>query len=153
MITTEVPLPKDSEITPKHCWVRTEDVVNGNLWRCFPAINCDKTKDVPIDYPGPIGVPITFFDIVMGGRNDGSSGWLWVDKLKGGRIEGSEKELYQRLIVRNLHPALPDKIDLVEWWERMGLHLDVVFLPPEQLPEDVMPVYRRVRTPKKETVL
>jgi hypothetical protein len=28
----------------------------------YEAINCDKTKDIPMDYPGNIGVPITFLD-------------------------------------------------------------------------------------------
>lgn len=28
----------------------------------YPAINVDKTVDIPIDYDGLMGVPITFFD-------------------------------------------------------------------------------------------
>ena len=28
----------------------------------YDAINCDKTKDIPMDYKGAIGVPITFLD-------------------------------------------------------------------------------------------
>ena len=28
----------------------------------FDAINVDKVKDIPVDYPGVIGVPITFLD-------------------------------------------------------------------------------------------
>jgi len=28
----------------------------------YDVINVDKTKDIPMDYKGAIGVPITFFD-------------------------------------------------------------------------------------------
>jgi len=28
----------------------------------YDAINCNKTKDIPMDYEGPIGVPVTFLD-------------------------------------------------------------------------------------------
>ena len=47
---------------PEQLVVRTDYIVNGNLWQCFPVINVDKVKDIPADYPGAMGVPITFLD-------------------------------------------------------------------------------------------
>ena len=66
--------------------------------RIWPIIECSKVEDVPIDYPGPMGVPITFLDIVMGGRNDGSSGFLIIDNIRP-KLNG--KDMFQRFVVVN----------------------------------------------------
>ena len=42
--------------------VKTEDIVNSDLCRMFPVINVDRVKDIPTDYAGMMGVPITFLD-------------------------------------------------------------------------------------------
>ena len=90
--------------------VNTADVVNSDLWRLFPVINVDRVEDIPCDYPGAMGVPITFMNKIQ--RNDGSSGFLLIDTARP-TIDGKQK--YQRLIIRNLRPNLPDEIDIVEW--------------------------------------
>lgn len=100
--------------------VRTADVVNSDLWKLFPAINVDKFKDVPVDYPGVIGVPITALDKI--GCNDGSSGFLVLDMLRP-IING--KPRYQRLLIRNLKPQLPEEIDLAELLERAGVEIEI----------------------------
>ncbi len=121
---------------PKSMMVKTEHIVNGNLWRCFPVINVDKLKDIPVDYPGPMAVPITIvvkynpeqFEIV--GITDNHA------QLETGRVP------YRRIVIRHLHPQLPEEIDLVEWFDRMGEQLDVVFCSPEDIPADAMLLYR-----------
>lgn len=35
------------EAAPARIFVRTVDVVSGDLWRLFPCVNVDRTKDVP----------------------------------------------------------------------------------------------------------
>lgn len=90
-----------------------EEIVNTDLWRLFPVINCDKVKDIPSDYVGAIGVPITILDKM--GLNDGHSGFELIDQCRPS-INGKIK--YQRFIVRNLKPDLPDEIDLLELMEK-----------------------------------
>ena len=104
-------------IVKEHLIVRTEDVVNKGLWRLFPAINCDKTLDIPRDYPGPIGVPITYMD-----KHDPERFEL-IGMTHKGIVRGKRK--YARLIIRHLHPDLPEYIDLTEWFDRMGVPLEV----------------------------
>lgn len=100
--------------------VKTADIVNSDLWRLFPVINCDRAKDIPVDYPGAMGVPITFMDKI--GRNDGSSGFLVIDLCRP-RLNG--RQLYPRLIIRNLRPQLPDEIDLIEWLNNAGVECEI----------------------------
>lgn len=97
--------------------VKTDDIVNKGLWRLFPAINVDKTKDIPIDYPGPIGVPITYMD-----KHDPERFEL-IGMIQCPKING--KNLYKRLCIRNLHPDLPEKIDLIEWFARIKEPLEI----------------------------
>ena len=101
----------------KHLYVRTEDVVNKGLWRLWPVINCDKTLDIPRDYPGLMGVPITYMD-----KHDPEQFEL---VGKGDGLKIGERNVFKRLLIRNLHPDLPEVIDLVEWFERMGEALEV----------------------------
>lgn len=120
---------------PRAAWVKTADVVNGTLWQCFPVINVDRVKDIPSDYPGAMGVPITYLDRHDPNRFEivGRRGHL---RLPGGR------ECYQRIFIRNLHPDLPEVIDLVAWFGRMGVPLD--FAWPEEATggEEIRPEYR-----------
>ena len=101
-----------------HLWVRTEDIVNKGLWRLFPAINCDKTLDIPTDYPGPIGVPITYMDKHEPQRFE-LVGMLPVPEIGGRRI-------FKRLIIRHLHPELPEFIDLAAWLKKTGESLEII---------------------------
>lgn len=73
----------------------------------YDAINVDKTKEIPMDYKGAMGVPITFLDKynpeqfeILGcsyayGRPEG-----WNNSIKmSGTING--KAIYKRLIIKN----------------------------------------------------
>lgn len=122
---------------PRLMIVKTAHVVEGNLWTLFPIINVDRVTDIPCDYPGPMGVPITF----MGNYNPkrfqllGRRGHL---KMPNGR------EVYQRIFVRNLKPVLPEEIDLADWFERMGIHMDVEMLKDAEPGTEIEPIYRSV---------
>ena len=105
-------------MTPEHLYMRTADLIKGNLWQRFPVINVDKTTDIPADYPGMMGVPITFLDkwnpgqfAIYGVTNH------W--KLVNGR------EPFRRILIRNLKPDLPEVIDVAAWFRAMGVPLDV----------------------------
>ena len=116
-------------------WVRTRDVVEGTLWARFPVINVDRVADIPCDYPGPMGVPITFLDKFNPNQFEllGRRGHL---KLGNGR------ECYQRIFVRNLHPTLPDVIDLAAWFRNMGVPLEFVPAGDAERGEDYRCEYR-----------
>lgn len=117
-------------MTPDSLVVRTADVINGNLWRCFPVINVDKVEDIPCDYPGAMGVPITFMSRYI------PEHFEILDCPQELSMENGRKP-YQRIIVRNLHPALSEEIDLAEWFRCMGVPLDVRFMKAEDdLPDD-----------------
>lgn len=74
----------------------------------YDAINVDKTKDIPVDYEGPMGVPITFldkfnpeqFNIVglTAGNIKGMSGMIPDNGKDGPYINGRLK--YGRIIIR-----------------------------------------------------
>lgn len=102
---------------PEHLYVRSDDVVNKGLWKLFPAINVDKTAYIPKDYPGPMGVPITFMDKFC------DSQFELLGKLDNGCIKG--RNLYKRLLIRNLKPDLPEYIDLMEWFAVLGIPLEI----------------------------
>lgn len=104
----------------EHYPIKLKDFLQSGLWRLFPVINVDKVKDIPCDYPGLMGVPITFLSKIR--RNDGSSGFLIVDLIRP-KIQG--KALYRRLIIRNLKPDLPETIDLAEMLKREGVELEI----------------------------
>lgn len=99
--------------------VRTEDIVHRELWRLFPAINVDKVKDTPKDYPGPMGVPITFMDKYNPERFEILGLTRGNTSLENGRIP------YRRIVVRNLMPELPDEVDLAYLLERCGVEIEV----------------------------
>ncbi|RPD43589.1 modification methylase, partial [Hymenobacter sediminis] len=71
----------------------------------YDAINVDKVVDIPYDYPGAMGVPITFLDKynpdqfeILGNEYD-----LNVPKGRG-YVNG--KRMYSRIFIRNLNPQL-----------------------------------------------
>ena len=113
---------------PERLVVPTEQLLNSDLWKVFPGICVDRTKDIPVDYPGAMGVPITAWDKLdreqfeILGLTDGHQ------RLVNGRTP------YRRIVIRNLHPDLPDEIDLAEWFARMGVPLEVDFDEGDALP-------------------
>ncbi len=68
----------------------------------YDAINVDKTKDIPVDYKGAMGVPITFmdkynpaqFEIVKFRKGDDEKDLVYT-------IDGEKKCPYFRILIRN----------------------------------------------------
>ncbi|MDD2652213.1 MAG: adenine-specific methyltransferase EcoRI family protein [Sulfurimonas sp.] len=77
----------------------------------YDAINIDKTKDIPIDYEGVMGVPITFmdkyspeqFEILGATESEGKgfSNGLWNEKSKISQPLINKKRVYKRIFIRN----------------------------------------------------
>lgn len=118
---------------PEHAIINSADIYETNLWRCWPAICVDRLDEIPIDYPGPMGVPITImsrfspeqFELIGISKHE---------KLTNGR------EPYKRIFIRNKAPKMPDKVDLVELFREMGIPID--FQLVRQMPEDAMIIER-----------
>ncbi len=78
----------------------------------YDAINVDKTKEIPYDYEGVIGVPITFldkynpeqFEIIGATESEGKgfSNGLWDSnsRVAQGVVRG--KKVYKRIFIRNI---------------------------------------------------
>ena len=71
-------------------------------------------KDIPEDYDGVMGVPITFLDnynpeqFVVIGISGNLANPLMIDgKRKSGRFYVNGKRLYDRIVIRNKHPEKP----------------------------------------------
>ncbi len=70
----------------------------------YDAINVDVTKEIPVDYAGSMGVPITFLDKY----NPDQFEILGIDRVlveeltgKVSRFRINEKEIYARIIIKN----------------------------------------------------
>ncbi|MBO7723252.1 MAG: hypothetical protein J6S27_05635, partial [Thermoguttaceae bacterium] len=85
----------------------------------YNAIEVGKTADIPLDYVGAMGVPISFLDKynpeqfeVLGcteSEGKGFSNGLWDSDSKVAQpLVGGEKK-YKRLFIRNRHPEKPSK--------------------------------------------
>ena len=72
----------------------------------YDAINVDKTSDIPYNYPGAMGVPITFLDKYNPEQFEiiGQMANTKVDEYNFGYpfIKGNRK--YARILIRNKHP-------------------------------------------------
>lgn len=64
----------------------------------YDAINCDRVSDIPQDYAGAIGVPISFIDKYV------SEQFELLDIIRP-KIE--DRVLYTRIIIKNRHPESP----------------------------------------------
>ena len=80
----------------------------------YDAIEVSKVKDIPEDYDGVMGVPITFLDnynpeqFVVIGISGNLANPLMIDgKRKSGRFYVNGKRLYDRIVIRNKHPEKP----------------------------------------------
>jgi hypothetical protein len=83
------------------------------LYDSYNAINVDKTSDIPMDYYGIMGVPITFLDKynpeqfeIVGEFNNGSDSELDLAKPI---INGVQK--YSRIAIRRRQPPIPYTVD------------------------------------------
>lgn len=83
--------------------ITKEDFINHNLWKLFPTIEVPFTADIPKDYLGTMGVPITFMDKFTPKQ------FIIVDSVKP-VINGRSK--YQRIIIRHTNPPFPKSMDL-----------------------------------------
>ncbi len=77
----------------------------------YEAININVTKDIPMDYDGAMGVPITFmnkyspeqFEILGATESEGKgfSNGLWGKESKVSQPLVSQKRVYKRIFIRN----------------------------------------------------
>lgn len=91
----------------------------------YDAINVDKTSDIPCDYAGVMGVPITFMDkynpdqfeiVGMAAGNTRATGFYFnvpyephpEDRGGCGVVNG--KRVYARYLIRNKHPEEPKEV-------------------------------------------
>lgn len=98
--------------------VKRYDSVEYSMFDNYDAINIDKTTDIPCDYAGIMGVPITFmdkyspdqFEIIglIAGNIRGLAGIESKIGKDGPYINGRLK--YGRVLVRNKHPEPPKKV-------------------------------------------
>ncbi len=78
----------------------------------YDAISVNKVKDIPIDFEGKMGVPITYldkhnseqFEIVGCDMEFAQPVQLENGKIGTGRFYINGRRLYSRIIIRNLHP-------------------------------------------------
>ena len=77
----------------------------------YDAINVDKTKDIPMDYEGVMGVPITFmdkfnpeqFEIIGAGTTNNIEVRSGVFQKPSHKLRGSSRVVYKRLWIRIKH--------------------------------------------------
>lgn len=76
----------------------------------YEAINVDKVKDIPMDYDGVMGVPITFldkynpeqFEIIGATESEGKgfSCGLWIESSKVAQAKVNNKRIYKRVFIK-----------------------------------------------------
>lgn len=86
----------------------------------YDAIEVGKSVDIPCDYAGAMGVPITFmtkynpeqFEIIGATESEGKgfSNGLWDESSGVAQSTVNGKKTYKRIFIRNLHPELPKKV-------------------------------------------
>lgn len=69
----------------------------------FDGINVDKTKDIPMDYPGVIGVPITFIDKYNPDQFEivGQMVTTKIDEFNFGYPYINGEKIYARILIKN----------------------------------------------------
>ena len=109
---TNMEIPKRNEELDLVCRYSPEEYPT---YENYDAIEVSKTSDIPYDYEGLMGVPITFldkynpdqFEIIGITSNDISLKRYWIngfEKYDRPYINGERK--YSRLLIRNKHPRL-----------------------------------------------
>lgn len=86
----------------------------------YDAIEVSKTKDIPLDYEGIMGVPITFltkynpdqFEIIGATESEGKgfSCGLWDPESGVAQAMIDGKRVYKRLFIRNRNPLTPEEL-------------------------------------------
>jgi hypothetical protein len=74
----------------------------------YDAINVDKTSDIPVDYDGAMGVPITFLDKFNPEQFEiiGIDRYTEGNKTPGKRMMINGNEMYARIIIKNKKKSL-----------------------------------------------
>lgn len=69
----------------------------------YDAINVDKTKDIPVDYPGHIGVPITFLDKYNPEQFEiiGQMATTKIDEFNYGYPYVNGNKIYARILIKH----------------------------------------------------
>lgn len=116
---TNLEIPKRNEELDLVCRYSPEDYPN---YDNYNAINVSKTSDIPYDYPGIMGVPITFLDkynpeqfeiVWQASGNTRASAPTNVLKEVGYKVHSEDrggcgvvkgKRQYSRILIRNKHP-------------------------------------------------
>lgn len=73
----------------------------------YDAINVDKTADIPVDYNGVMGVPITFLDKYNPEQFEiiGIDRYVQDNPRYGHRFTINDKEIYARILIRRRQPT------------------------------------------------
>lgn len=100
--------------------IKTKYIVDSDLWRLFPTIEVPYTDGIPSDYPGAMGVPMSALDKINYRGCDRD-----FELLATLRPVIDRKPLYQRLIIRNLHPTLPEEVDLIALLHQWGVEVGI----------------------------
>ena len=77
----------------------------------YNAIEVSKTAEIPCDYDGVMGVPITFLDKYNPDQFEilGIDRYVADNPKPGKRFDLKGKEVYARILIRNRHPEEPRK--------------------------------------------
>ena len=77
----------------------------------YDAIEVGKTSDIPMDYEGVMGVPITFMDKYSPDQFEivGNEEMLEIPRGRG-YVNG--KRMYGRIFIRNRHPTSAPKFEM-----------------------------------------
>lgn len=77
----------------------------------YNAIEVSKTSEIPCDYDGVMGVPITFLDKYNPDQFEiiGIDRYVSDNPKHGKRFDLKGKEVYARILIRNRHPEEPRK--------------------------------------------
>ena len=77
----------------------------------YNAIEVSKTAEIPCDYDGVMGVPITFLDKYNPDQFEiiGIDRYVADNPKPGKRFDLNGKEVYARILIRNRHPEEPKK--------------------------------------------
>lgn len=69
----------------------------------YDAINVNKTKDIPMDYSGTMGVPITFLDKFNPDQFEiiGQMATTKIDEFNFGYPYVNGKKIYARILIKN----------------------------------------------------
>ncbi len=87
--------------------ITKEEFYDSNLWRLFPVLEIPCFKDIPSDYLGAMGVPISTLSKLD--YRDEDSQFELLDYIRPS-VNGVKK--YIRLLVRLRRPPLPDSFSL-----------------------------------------